>query len=204
LIDMTPAQWGQAGTFVCSGWKYLTQRMILRREVKANDSINVIWADEFHQYVNSFDAHYLAQSRSHLGAMVTLTQSLSSIYAAFGTDAGKHRAESLLANFAHTVVHPVDPDTAHWCVKKLGQRKESFIGGSMAPATDVFDALFGQPKLTASFSENYASILQEAAFMHGMRTGGPANGFACDTVILKSGESFSSGENWLPRTFYQR
>lgn len=204
LVDMTPAEWGSMGTFVCAGWKYLTQRRILRRQVKAGDSLNLIWADEFHQYLNSFDAQYLAQSRSHLGAMVALTQSLSGLNAAFGSEFGKQHVDSLLANFAHTIVHPVDPETATWCVKKLGMRKEHFIGGSMAPTADVYDDLFGNQQITGSISENYASILQETAFMHGMRTGGPANDYACDTIILKSGEPFSTGENWLQRTFFQR
>jgi hypothetical protein len=63
LVDMAPSEWGEAGRFVCAGFKFLTQRSVLRREVNPGDCVNVIWGDEFHGIINSFDAQYIAECR---------------------------------------------------------------------------------------------------------------------------------------------
>jgi hypothetical protein len=52
-------------------------------------------------------------------------------------------------------------------------------------------------------SEHYENVLQEQEFMIG-RTGGPANDFLCDAVVLKSGEPFADGNNHLFTTFSQK
>ena len=203
LVNMSPAEFGDLGNFVCAGWKFLTQCRVLRREAQPTDCINVIWADEAQQFVNSYDAHYLAQCRSHLGCMVFLSQSLPGYYAALKGESGKHKTQSLLANFTHTILHAVDAETAEWAARKLGKRRESLFGGSSAPTGDVFDDLFGRNHFTGSFSEHYENVVQENVFMNGLRTGGKANGLACDAIVIKSGEPFSSGENWVRRTFLQ-
>lgn len=77
------------------------------------------------------------------------------------------------------------------------------FGGSSAPTGDICDDLFGQSRLTGSFSEHYENIVQENVFMNGLRTGGKANGLACDAIVIKSGLPFSTGENWIHRTFLQ-
>jgi len=203
IVDMSPTEWGQLGSFVCSGWKFLTQRRVLRRDTKPSDCINVIWADEAQQFVNSYDAHYIAQCRSHLGCMVFLSQSLPGYYAALGGESGKHQTQALLANFSTTIFHACCSETAEFATKKIGKRLETFFGGSTNPPIDAFDELFGNKRFTGSFSEHYENILQDNVFQNGLRTGGKSNGYACDAIIIKSGEPFSTGENWLFKTFYQ-
>jgi hypothetical protein len=203
LVDMCPSVFGIEGSLICSAWKYLTQRAVLKRTVKANDCINVIWADEAQQFVNSHDATYLAQCRSHRGCMVMLSQSLPGYFTAMSGDSGEHQTHSLLANFSHTIVHAVDAVTAEWASKKLGKQREAFISGSLQPATDVFDELFGTPRMTGSYSEQYEPVLQENVFMNGLRTGGRANRYICDAIIIRSGEPFANGANWLWKEFSQ-
>ena len=203
LVNMSPTEFGDIGSFICAGWKYLTQRRVLRREAKPSDCINVIWADEAQQHVNSFDAQYLAQCRSHLGCMVYIAHGLPDFYAALKGETGKQQTHALLANFTHTILHAVDTETAEWASRKLGKRRETLFGGSSAPTGDICDDLFGQSRLTGSFSEHYENIVQENVFMNGLRTGGKANGLACDAIVIKSGLPFSTGENWIHRTFLQ-
>jgi len=203
LVNMAPAEWGELGSFICAGWKFLTQRRVLRREAKPSDCINVIWADEAQQFVNSYDAHYIAQCRSHRGCMVFLSQSLPGYYAALKGESGKHQTQSLLANFTHTILHAVDAETAEWAGRKLGKRRETFFGGSSTPPEGIFEELIGNRRFSGSFSEHYENVVQENVFMNGLRTGGKANGNVCDAIVIKSGEPFSSGENWLFRTFSQ-
>ncbi|MBS0206934.1 MAG: hypothetical protein JSS49_29005 [Planctomycetes bacterium] len=204
FVDMSPAAWGVAGNFVCSGWKYFTQRAVLKRSAGDNDYINVIWMDEAHLFVNSYDATYVAQCRSHRGCMVMLSQSLSSFFAAMSGKDCEHQTRSLLANFSHVVVHATDPVTAEWASGKLGKQRETFFGGSIQPSGDFFDELFGSSRFTGSYAEQYQPVLQERVFMNGLRTGGRANGFICDAIVIRSGEPFASGANWLWREFSQK
>jgi hypothetical protein len=74
----------------------------------------------------------------------------------------------------------------------------------MAPATDLYDELMGRSKFTGNFSEHYESILQPNAFMSGLRTGGANNGYVVDAIVIRSGETFSNGSNWLRVAFGQK
>jgi hypothetical protein len=203
LVEMSPNDWGVSGNLVCAGWKYLTQLAVLKRRNVEGASVHTLWIDEAHLHVSSFDATYLAQCRSRRGCMVLLTQSLPGLYAALPKGLGEHQANSLLSNFGHTIVHAVDPVSAEWAAKKLGRQRETFLGGSVQPDADVFDELFGTPRVTGSFSEHYEPILQDGVFMNGLRTGGPKNGNVCDAIVIRSGEPFSTGTNWLWHTFRQ-
>jgi type IV secretory pathway TraG/TraD family ATPase VirD4 len=205
LVNMPPAEWGDIGSFVAAAWKYMTQRRNLRRHAGPSDGINVIWCDEAQQFVNSYDHHYLAQCRSHLGCMVYLTQSLHSYYSSLTGQAGKHQADALLTNFHHKLFHAVgDVQTAEWASGLIGKSRQTFIGGSMAPATDLWDELVGRSAYTGSFSEHFENELQNNVFINGLRTGGLANGLVCDAVLIRSGEPFAWGGNYLFVPFSQR
>jgi TraM recognition site of TraD and TraG len=205
LINMPPATYGDIGRFINAGWKYLTQKRVLRREAKPGDPIHVCWCDEASQFCNSFDSSYVAQSRSHLGCLAFLSQSLSSFYTAFGGDSGKHQAQVLLSNFGHRIVHALgDHESAEWASELLGKQLESFFGGSTQPAQDIWDCVLGTGQFTGSFNSHYEHILQPNVFMNGLRTGGKLNGYVCDAVVIRSGEPFSNGQNFLQVAFSQR
>lgn len=205
LIDMSPAEWGDIGNFVCAGWKYLTQRAVLRRHAGEGDPINVIWCDEAQQFVNSHDAHFLAQCRSHKGCMVFLTQSLHSYYSALKGETGRHQADALLTNFHHKIFHALgDAQTAEWASGLIGKELRTFIGGSMKPSESLYDELMGKSSYSGSFNQHFEKVLQDNVFMNGLRTGGHANGLLCDCIVVRSGEPFSSGQNFLLTTFSQQ
>jgi hypothetical protein len=205
LVNMSPAEWGDQGAFVCGGWKFLTQKRIIRREAKAGDCINVIWCDEAQQFVTSYDAHYLAQCRSHMGCMVYLTQSLHSYYSALHGQSGRHQADALLTNFHHKIFHALgDEISATYAANLLGKSLQTFVGTSLAPVEDLFEEMMGRQKITSNTSEHYEQILQTNVFMNGLRTGGTSNGFLCDAFVLRSGEPFSNGKNYLEVAFSQK
>ena len=203
LVNFPPASWGATGQLISAGWKQLVELAILERHATDSDSFVTIWGDEAHQFVTSFDSPFIAQCRSHKGCLVYLTQSVSSFYAAMKGEAGKHQADALLANFSHVIVHASDPVTARWASDKLGKRREFLFGGSSQDGADVWDELMGKSRRSSSFSEQYQDVLQTNEFMVG-RTGGPANGYLTDAIVLKSGESFSDGRNYQRVTFSQK
>jgi type IV secretory pathway TraG/TraD family ATPase VirD4 len=203
LVDMPPSELGDVGLFVAGGWKYLAERAVLRRAEPGN--VVTIWCDEAQQFVNSYDAHYLAQCRSHGGCLVMLTQSIHSYYAALHGERGKHQADGLLTNFHTKIFHALgDQQTAEWASGLIGRSLQVFVGGSVQPADSLYDDLMGRNRYSGSFHENYENTLQSNVFMNGLRTGGHANGLLCDAIVVRSGEPFSTGENWQFVTFSQR
>ncbi len=204
LIDMAPSEWADIGSFITGGWKYLTQRAVLRR-VAANATNPVtIWADEAQLVLTSFDAQFLAQCRSHRACMVYLSQSLPGYYAALGGENGRHSVDALLTNFHTKLFHALgDLETANWASGLVGRSLQTFTGGSMSPSENTFDELMGRSRYSGNFNQSYESTLQVNAFMHGLRTGGAANDLLCDAFVIRSGEPFASGQNWLATSFSQ-
>ncbi len=204
LVDMAPSQYGDVGLFVAAGWKYLTQRAILRRHATDQSNVVTIWQDESHLFVNSHDAPFVAQCRSRKGCMVSLTQSIHSYYSVLHGDRGKHEADVLLTNFGLKVFHALgDADTAKWASGLIGRSRQVFIGGSMTPQQDMYDELMKPTRYSGSFSESFEDTLQPDVFINGLRTGGTANGLLCDAIVIRSGEPFASGQNHLFTTFKQ-
>jgi len=199
LIDMAISRYGASGAMVNGLWHLAVQRHILRNFAADRRKVIVIWIDEFQNHLNSFDAQFLAECRSHGGCMVVLTQSLHSYYAALkGSQAAEHEANALLSNFAHRIFCSLgDAASATWASGLLGARLETMIGGSMAPDESMFDALMGRSKFTGSFSQQYTPILQPNVFMHNLRTG--SEGVA-DAIVIRP-ERFSNGENFLQVAF---
>lgn len=204
LVNMPASVYGQQGTLCNVALKYLVQRAILNRHARSGDPVVGIWADEAQQVVcPSFDAHFLAQCRSHKGFMVYLSQSMSGYHALMHA-AGEHQADSLMANMGHVIVHACDPVTARWASGKLGMERTSFIGGSFAPQPDLYEEIFGSPQYTGSFNESYSEVLQANEFMNGLRTGGRVNGYCVDGIVLRSGVPFADGRSYKRVTWRQR
>ncbi|MBX3444185.1 MAG: type IV secretory system conjugative DNA transfer family protein [Planctomyces sp.] len=205
LIDMAPSEWGDIGLFVAGGWKFLAEKAVLRRIADNAANCVTIWADEAQQFVNSFDAHFIAQCRSHCGCMIYLTQSLHAYYAAMPGQAGRHQADSLLTNFHTKLFHALgDLETANWASGLIGKSLQTFTGGTMTPPESLYGELMGQSRYSGNFSQHFESTLQSNEFMHGLRTGGAANGFVCDCFVIRSGEPFTNGQNWTRASFDQR
>ncbi len=201
LCDFPLDVYGASGKIIMAGWKLLVQKYILRRHVKRGDSVIVIHADEFQEHVSSFDNAFLAKSRSHLGCMIALTQSIHSCL-------GKMKeadAKALLTNFFIKVFHSIgDGETAQYASSLLGKRRESFVSFQPKQETSLGEEIFGLGGGTGNISESYQEILQPAVFMSGLRCGGRQNKYTVDGIVIKSGEPFLSGENWQFCSFSQR
>lgn len=177
--------------------------MILRRKAQGRDGPVVIWVDEFQQFVNSHDSHFLAQCRSHRGCMVMLTQSIHSIMGAMRGENARSLALSLIGNAGHKVFHSCDADTARYASELLGREERTKISGNLQPAEDAWEEMFGTPKISTSFSNQWEAVLEPNVFMT-LRTGGPQNGYQADAIVIKNGEPFPGGGNWRFCTFDQR
>lgn len=204
LVNCPSCEYGPSGALISTCWKYLTQKTILARQFKPGDFYNVIWADEAWQIVTSFDQHYIATSRSHGGALCLLAQGRDSFYSALKGENGKHFANGLISQFGHRVVHALgSPEDAEYHSSLLGRRLTTTFGGSMHPSQDAFDALWGNAQCHTSFNEHMENILEPRVFLSGLRCGGSENQGRVDAIVIRSGEPFSTGENYLFTTFKQ-
>lgn len=205
IVDMPQSEFGDVGAFVIGAWKYLTQKAILRRVANEDSNPVFIWADEAQQVITSFDAHFLAQCRSHHGAMIYLSQSVPGYVHAVGGDHAKAAVDALQASFSTKIFHALgDLETAEYASRLAGRSLQTFTGGSTTPPDSSFDELMGHQRYSGNYSQSYESTLQVDAFMHGLRTGGPANDFICDAYVIRSGEPFANGKHWLATCFSQK
>ena len=136
---------------------------------------------------------------------MVLTQSLHSYYSALsGGQAAEHSANALLTNFAHRVFCALgDAKSAQWASELCGKSRQILISGSMAPQQDLWDEMIGRSKFTGSFSEHLENNVEPVEFMHGLRTGGPPS-YIVDAWVIRSGQPFSTGQNWLRVALSQR
>lgn len=204
LIDMAPSKWGLSGLFIAGGWKYLTEKAILGRAARHDSNFVTIWADEAQRFVNTYDADFISECRSHRGCLVYLTQSIHSYFAAMHGERGKSQAKSLLTNFQTKVFHALgDAETAEWASSHLGRSLQTFVGGSTTKPESVLEEILVRSNDTGNFSQHYEKVLQDGVFMNGLRTGGPANGLMCDCIVYRGGNPFANGESWIRVAFSQ-
>ena len=186
LVNMPIVAGDAESTFVNAALKYITQRHILRRKAKETDPIIGIWSDEFPKVANDYDAAALAEIRSHKGFMVTLAQSMPGMIAALGGD--KNNASALLCNQYVKIFHMLgEAETAEFASSLLGKERQITINGSEGSGKSYGDELFGESAFTSSFNEGWAPVLQPAAFLGNMRTGGKSSNYMVDAILIRGG-----------------
>ncbi|WP_337177539.1 TraM recognition domain-containing protein [Paludisphaera sp.] len=203
LINFPISSYGPSGRFIAGGWKYLTQKHILRRKWDPSSFFTVIVCDEFQEAVTSFDPRFLAQCRSHGGALFALTQTIHSEYGAMTGKGGNHKADSLLANFNLHLYTTVDAKTAKFASDLLGQRLEAIPDISEGEDPGIYQELMGKPRFRLSVKRSYQPVLQPAVFLSGLRNGGPENDNIVDAVVIRLGNPFLCGENYQFVSFEQ-
>lgn len=200
-VDASPTTYGQVGVICSATMKYLMQWRILQRP--PGKRLSVIWCDEFQQYVNSFDADFLAQARSHMGAMVCLTQGTEALIAKLGDE---HKANALLTGFNHRVFNSLGCfRDAEWAADLIGRKRQLFHGGSIAPPATMLEQFIGSDtRYTGSFNEQMEYVVPPIAFMTGLRQGGEINKRMVDAIVCRTGLPFASnGENFIRVHFKQ-
>jgi hypothetical protein len=180
--------------------------MVLRRDPGAWTNTIGIWCDEAGKIVNSADAFYLTESRKFGGFSVFMAQSMKNFAAALPGDRGRAQAEMLLGCFAHKIIHALAcPDTSEWASRLCGRQiriSKQYNPQRRADAS-LWELLRHGYDYTVSGAEHVENVLEAKAFMHNLRTGGPSNNLIAECIVLRSGEPFSTGENYLITSFSQ-
>ena len=147
FVNMPIVPGDATATFANTAVKLGVQRYILRRKPAAGDPLLCIFCDEFTKVANSYDSHTLNEIRSHKGAMITLTQSISGMYAHMHGKgkAGEHMTDALLGQYGHIVVHTADHKTAQFASETLGHHLELMPGGNPRSRVTTSSCSWGVP-----------------------------------------------------------
>ena len=197
LVNTPIARKGEEGALILAIWKYLSQWHTLRRNPDRDNPPLVGFVDEMQNTVSSMDTQFLAECRKYRGCLIGLSQGISSFFANMKGDSGKASVNALMTNFSHKVMLALgDPESASWASSLIGNEWKITTGGGEDSQKDGFDAALGLGGYRSSFNESLHPVLEPAAFMHGLRTGGKSNGYVCDSIVIRSGEAFGDGRNW--------
>jgi hypothetical protein len=207
VVDLPVKEFAEVGQFAAVLWKYLFQRSIERRDVRANPRPCFLFADEAQLFTTSFDAMFQTTARSARCSTVNLTQNIHNYYAAYGGESGQAAAKSLLGNLTTQVVHALaDTDTATYVAELIGKSRQWFMNNSSTnTGYSLAEDLYGPSRQQASsgFSEQLHYTVDPAELFR-MRTGGPQSNFLVDGLIWRGGRPFAStGTSCLWTTFHQ-
>ena len=208
VVDVGP-EYQEVQRLVGVGYKLMYQSEILRRRVGPDSPSATLLIDEFQLFVTRQDFQFVSRCRSYYGAMVVATQGVESLRGELGGDSAKNEVEALCNNLNTKIVALPTWTSATYICEQLGKHLTELGGGSAsAPAASgPFDLMFPQQQggqATGSFSEQYAEVLRPDE-LSGMRTGGPANNFVVDTLVVQPGRRFpDTGLHWCFHTFRQR
>lgn len=209
ICDLPVKTHGVTGLLANSLLKHMWQSHIERRDVAANPRPVFLWMDEAQHFLGSNDALFLTTARSSRVATVLLTQSLPTLYAAFGAgEKGKAEADSLLANCTTKLFHlNICPVTNEWAASMVGRTRQFFYSGGSSTPEDAAGSMWGmrpEGSTNAGFSEQMEFELPPSTFTQ-LRNGGEHNRILVDGILMQSGKQFAgSGKMWRRVTFSQK
>jgi hypothetical protein len=194
VVDLPVKEFAEVGQFAAVLWKYLFQRAVERRDVRANPRPCFLFVDESQLFTTGFDALFQTTARSSRCCTVYLTQNLNNYLSAYKGPSGEADARSLLGNLTTHVVHALaDSDTAQFVAELIG-RRQLFLNASVShdayhPVGDLLGRRPGQQ--SGGFSESFEYDLQPAELFR-MKTGGRANDFQVQALVWRGGSPFPS------------
>ena len=186
VVDYPVGTYSASGRVIMAGWKYITQKHVLRRVFDAEtDKLIIIYSDEAQNLLFEPDAKYIDECRSHGSGLVFLTQSISNYRMALGEDA----ANALVGQAGHSVFHVVDSITGKFAEEMVGSALLETYGGSQQAPRDEMDRMLGAGQWTGSVNQSIRPIIEARQFSIG-RMGGKRGGLVVDSFVHRAGVPF--------------
>ncbi|MBX3412816.1 MAG: TraM recognition domain-containing protein [Pirellulales bacterium] len=201
-------EYGPLGRLVQGILRHSFQLGIQRRNVRKSPRPVFFFADEFQEFVTSYDRLFQSTCRSARVASVYLSQNVPNIVAALGgQQKGQAECDSLFGNLNLKVFHAnSDPTTNNYASQLIGQTKQLLMNTNSGHAPDDWTSLvlgMGSSQASGGFSETYYHEVPPSVFSS-LRTGGQRNGRVIEAIVFRSGRIFSdTGRNWRLVTFQQ-
>jgi type IV secretory pathway TraG/TraD family ATPase VirD4 len=209
IMDLPVKEYGDRGRFAQVLFKYMWQLAVERRDVSKNPRPVFLWADEAQNFCTSYDMQFQSTARSSRACTVYLTQNLPNYYAAFGgSDRAKHEANSLLGNLQTKIFHAnTDIETNQFAAELVGKdwQERTSTNVSSNPSSGYTPPMIeGSSGTSSSFgtSEVLEYQLLPREFKR-LKTGGYKNKGVVGAVIVQGGRVWSSGKDYIRRSFLQ-
>lgn len=201
LWDFSVSKYANSGKMLYAAVKYVEQTRALRNDFKHGDAVTVLFSDECHHTANSRDRLALAEGRKHGLVFIYMTQSLSNLKIALGSD---DMANAFIGQFGHVIAHTVDPVTGDYLVTKVGEIETDVQSGSGNAPEKLSDLMEGKFKYTFNYGKERKSLMMARQFQTGLRNGGPGHRFKVDGWIIRTENFKKTGSNACFMTFDQR
>lgn len=209
VIDTPYLLYREPGQQVSIVWKVLTQRCVLRRDVKEQPLPVVLWQDEFQlTALPDLDSSTQAVSRSAKLVTVAITQNCPLLIASLGGGPkAEKEAHALIANFQTKLLCAnTDKETNEYMSHLLGHRFHQQYGGSINQQPyDPVKEFMGQHQSNAhvSFNEHWFPDVPPEEFTR-LKKGGEEYGFEVACYVTQGGRRFSNGKTWVKASFKQK
>ena len=187
LINLPVKLYNKAGRDIQIMFKYIWQRAMERRNVKANGRPVFLWADEAQNFLHEYDAEYQATARSSRIATVYLSQNLPNYHANMGGEKSEFRVKSFLGTLATKIFHAnADYETNKYASELIGEayRDEVTKGSSISESNSISQSVVARLE----------KMVRPEEFV-GLKTGSKRNNFLVECYMHKQGNPFSDGMN---------
>jgi hypothetical protein len=198
LVDIPVQEYGLTARMAAIAWKRAFQLAVMRRS-GAPGSLRPVFmfADEAQNFLSPRDTEYQAVARGAGGVTCLLTQQLSSIREAIGS---QDKAENLTANLQTKWFCQNTGETNQWASRLIGERYVSITAVNVGRGGGVQSTgVLGEASTHASVnrSEQKRAFIEPSAFQT-LRRGGGANNHVVDAVVFCGGKLFGLDKDPQP------
>lgn len=168
IINLPVKIYHKVGRDVQIMFKYIWQRAMEKRNVKANGRPVFLWADEAQNFLHEYDPEYQATARSSRIATVYISQNIPNYYSNMGGTKGEYKVKSFLGTLATKIFHAnADIETNKYASELIGEDyKEN--------PSESRNSMDGKVTITKTMSYHLAKLVRPEEF-HTLSTGGEKN-----------------------------
>lgn len=186
ILNVPVTKYLQLGVYIQTIYKLLFCQAAERRKVEKNTPPIFLWVDEAQKVLTKEDALFLTTARSSRVMTVFITQNISNFYATIGGEHPEHLTNSLLSNLSIKFFHANSEFiTNKYAADIIGQKKEK--------------------ESTLSISKGSHSIGEHIGLYYQvfpvefttLKTGGESNKYLVDCILVVTGKTWKTGENYL-------
>lgn len=174
-------------------FKYIWQRAMEKRRVKANSRIVFLWADEAQNFLHQHDVDYQATARSSRIATVYISQNLPNYISSMSGDKAQTRVQSFLGTLGTKIFHAnADIETNNYASELIGD-------GVKLSTTET---LSGMGEAVITKEKVVERRIRPEKFVR-LRSGGQINQNKVDAYVHVQGPLLAKERGFVKQSFDQ-
>jgi hypothetical protein len=197
LIDIPVQEYHQTGKLAALAFKRCFQLAVMRRSGPPGSLRPVfLFADEAQNFLSPRDTEFQAVARSAGGVTCLLTQQISSIREAMGSE---DKAENLSSNLVTKWFCNASGETAKWASELIGERYTNINAINIGGSTTTQAGAVGDGSRQGGIhrSEQKRAYIEPIEFSK-LKRGGKANNYKVHAVVFAGGKMFQGAGEEQP------